>query len=233
MKVPRYLDEIDPKTLTDEQREKLRHIYETDPYTFYNMWRDPAQAQIWAEGENFGTEPANDYFAKIGALRLARAPEAVVDFWKDVLEHKARDESDDLLQPAKKPVVEKLQQIEDLCEYLDGLLNWVEDNTEPDTPEDDFPENIPFSGKWTRLMQRATGNMIAEHHDGTVQHFRSTDVVQANMGVEVVEVELESESEMILDLEDWDKNYIKPEACSISRNGTRTRIRLEFYHCYE
>ena len=74
---------------------------------------------------------------------------------------------------------------------------------------------------------------VKEHHDGTVQHFRSTDVVQANMGVEVVEVELEPESEMVLDLEDWDNNYIKPEACSISRNGTRTRIRLEFYHCYE
>ena len=228
MKVPRYLDEIDPKSLTDEQREKLRELYETDPYAFYNLWRDPAQAQIWAEGEGFKTEPADDLFQKIGALRLADAPEHVVEFWKDVLEHRNRDEDTSLLPPKTKPIPERLQQIDELCEHLDSVLNWVENNLEPDDPEEDFP------GRWTRLMQRSVGNLVTEHHDGTVRHYKETDdVVQANMGVEVVEILLEPEAKLEIDLEDWVNNFIKPESCVISGTRNGTEIRLEYYHCYE
>ena len=231
----KYLDDIDPKSLTDEQRAQLNELYQSDPYGFYNLWRNPEQVQRWAEGDDFKTEPANDYFQKVGALRLAGAPEHVIDFWKEVLEHRNRPTEDtSAFPPATEPEPEKLRRIEELCEYLNGQLNWVEDNREPTEPEmeSDFPDELPIAGRWQRLMKRAVGNIVTEHHDGTVTHFKSEDAVQANMGVEVVEVILEPEAKLDLDLEDWDNNYIKPEACTISGIGTKTKIRFEFYHCY-
>ncbi len=140
MKVPRYLDEIDPKSMTDDQRAELNDLYERDPYAFYNLWRDPAAAQRWAEGEGFTTEPANELFQKIGALKMAGAPEHVIEFWKERLEHRNRSTEDwSDLPPKTEPVQERLQQIDELCKYLDGLLNWVENNLDPETPED-LPE---------------------------------------------------------------------------------------------
>ena len=151
------------------------------------------------------------------------------------MSHKGRDERGDteLFPPATKPVAEKLKQIDELVEYIDSQLNWVENNLEPDEPEDDLPEELPIAGKWTRLMQRAVGNLVVEHHDGTVRHYKETETVQANMGVEVVEISLEPSAKFEIDIQDWDINYIKPDAAIVSRDGDKTIIRLEFFHAYE
>ncbi len=78
-------------------------------------------------------------------------------------------------------------------------------------------------------MQRAVGNIVTEHHDGTVRHYKETaNGVQANMGVEVVEILLTDGAKLELDLEEWDNNYIKPNSCVIGDS----QIRLEFFHCY-
>ena len=229
------MDDIDPKSLTDEQRAQLNELYQRDPYTFYQLWRDPAQAQIWAEGADFKTEPVDDYYDKIEALELAGAPEHVVEAWRETLTNNGRNERGDteLFPPATKPVAEKLKQIDELVEYIDSQLNWVENNLEPDEPEDDLPEELPIAGKWTRLMQRAVGNLVVEHHDGTVRHYKETETVQANMGVEVVEISLEPSAKFEIDIQDWDINYIKPDAAIVSRDGDKTIIRLEFFHVYE
>ena len=81
-------------------------------------------------------------------------------------------------------------------------------------------------------MRRATtGKDVIEHHNGAVRHYKATDdVVEANMGVEVVEVILREGADIELDIEDWDNNYIKPGSCRIDSNGN---ILLYFYHCYE
>ena len=235
LKVPQYLDELDPKSLTDDQRAELNDLYTRDPYTFYALWRNPAAAQRWAEGEGFKTEPVNEVFQKIGALRMADAPEHVIEFWKNFLDHHNRPSEDwSDFPPKTKPVPEKLQRVAELCKYLDGQLNWVENNLENDNPEEDLPETVPMSGRWTRLMQRAVGNLVTEHHDGTVRHYKETeDGIQANMGVEVIEIQLEPDATFDIDIEEWGQNYIVPEACSVDNSGTGTRIKLQFYHCYE
>ena len=33
----KYLDDIDPKEITDEQREQLRDLCEHEPYAFYSL----------------------------------------------------------------------------------------------------------------------------------------------------------------------------------------------------
>lgn len=166
---------------------------------------------------------------------MAGAPEHVVEYWREKLEHRNRDEDvSDLFPPKTTPVLQKLEQIDELCEHLDSMLNWVENNLEPDEHEEDFSDDVPFAGKWLRLMQRAVGNLVTEHHNGTVRHYKEVDdAVQANMGVEVVEIMLDLDAKLELDLEDWDNNFIKPEGCVISGTENGTRIRLEFFHCYE
>lgn len=232
-KSPRYLDDLNLADLTDDQREELAKLYESDPYYFYSLWRDPAQAQIWAEGEGFKTTPVNDLFAKTGALRLAGAPEHVIEYWRDVLEHHNRDSEDKSLFPPKtKPVPERLQQIEELVKYLDSLLNYTEDNLTPDN--EDFPDDVPFAGKWLKLMNRVMGDLVTEHHDGTVRHYKETeDCVDANMGVEVVEVVLNPGADVKIDIDEWANDYIKPSACEISGDETGTLIKFLFFDCYE
>lgn len=231
-----YLDDLDPRLVTDEQRQAMRELYERDPYSFYALWRDPTQAQIWAEGEGFKTTPADELYAKIGSLRLARAPEVVIDSWKETLVNHNRPTEDwSDMPPKTKPIKEKLDQIDELCKYLDGLMNWVENNMEPDEPEPDFPDIVPFAGKWHRLMQRAVGNLIVNHHNGTVRHYKETeDGVEANMGVEIVEIILEDDGKLSLDLEEWANDYIKPEGANISKaEDGKTKIILKFYDCYK
>ncbi len=114
------------------------------------------------------------------------------------------------------------------------MLNWVESNFEPEDPEDDFPDEVPFAGKWYRLMQRAIGKTVVNHHNGSVLHYKATDAVLEYSGVEIVEIVLETDGKLELDLEEWANEYIKPEGATIGKaDDGKTKIRLEFYHCYE
>lgn len=229
----KYLDDIDPEQLTDEQKQALIDLRDRDPYAFYNLWRDPDEAQRRFEGDDFITTPASELYKQIGALKMAGAPENVVQYWQDTLEKKNRETEDTSAYPPKvNPIQDKLDQIEKLCERLHEVLNHDETYTyDPD--EDDVFLETPWASKWQAVMRVARGEPLNyERHHGYVRHYKDSDSIGASMGCEIVEIVL-NDFPAEFDLDELYANYIHPSGADIDVIEAGVRIKLEFYNCYE
>ena len=239
-----YLDDLDPSELTEEQKEEFQKMFEEDPYHFYNLWRDPDAAQRYFEGDDFKTTPASEVYLKLGALKMAGAPEGVIDFWSQLLKNKGRPTEDNSdLPPKTKPIPEKLAQIDRLCRNINLYLNETVDNVTPDP--NDFPDEVPIAFKWHQIMNRAMGSpAIEEHHDGVARHYPATDAAAAHMGVEILEVTVFGKKVSIdlgnfldLDADTIDLNQtgedIWPNGVDVERRSDRTILYFTYFNVYE
>lgn len=239
----KYLDDLDPEQLTDEQKKALADLLENDPYAFYNLFRDPDKVQRQIEGDDFQTTPAGKLYQQIGALIMAGAPDDVKSYWQHKLETRNRPSEDDLQLPAKtQPIQDKLQQIEDFCQNLNTELNRTDDYTYH--PENDFvPEDHPLSGKWQEIRMAAAGEpLIVNHADGFARHYKATDPVLASMGVEIVEITITA-PEVQIDLDAYKvtddvfdemvPDHVNPFAMDVSREGDTIKLILKYCDIYE
>ena len=241
----KYLDDLDPNELTDEQKQALTDLLKNDPYAFYNLFKDPDAAQRNIEGSGFKTTPAGELYKQIGALRAAGAPDHVIEYWQNVLETRNRESAKTSIVslPAKtKPIPEKLSQIDAFCTNIDSVLNYVEDNIVSKDAEVD--ENFPWDAKWVKLMNIAKGDpAVTVYNKGTVKHYPSTDEAEANAGVEIVEITLVG-PEVNIDLDAYKvdpvdgfdtflPDHIQPSGMKVIRTDEATIIQLAFYNCYE
>ena len=229
----KFLDDLDPEQLSDEEKKALADLLERDPYAFYNLWRDPDAIQRQIEGDNFQTTPAGQLYNQIGALQMAGAPAHIIKYWQDVLENKNRPTEDTSgIPPKNKPIQHVLDQIEKLCEYLHEVLNHSESYTY-DPNEDDLLDDTPWSSKWQAVMRVARGEPLNyERHTGYVRHFKDTDSVGASMGCEIIEIVL-TDFPADFDLDEIYENYIHPSGAKISPVDNGIKIQLEFYDVYE
>lgn len=233
-----YLDDLDPSELTDEQKEEFRRMFEEDPYHFYNLWRDPDAAQRYFEGGDFQTTPAREVYLKLGALKIAGAPQGVIDYWADILKNRGRPTEDtSALPPKTKPVQEYLDQIDTLCRHINESLNCVIDNVTPDP--DDFPDEVPIAHKWQQIMNKAMGAPdIDEQHNGTARHYKATDALSAHVGVEILEVNILT-TDAEIDLSDVfddffdERDVILPNTVRVKRSDQCVTLYFEYYGCYE
>ena len=231
----KYLDELNPDNLTDEQKKALNDLLERDPYAFYNLFKDPDAAQRKIEGDDFQTTPAGKLYTQIGALIKAGAPDNVVQYWQKKLETQGR-ETEDLSwfpAPKTKPDKAKLKQLDALCDYLNEALNRVDDYSYH--PEDEiFPEDNPLNGKWTSLMTIARGEpLVAHRHYGSAKHYRAIDPPLAAGGVEIVEVELMFDKEAVIDIQTLIEEHIQPYAMRAEPIENGVKLIFEFDAVYE
>ncbi len=231
----KYLDDLNPEEFTEEQKQALIRLRDTDPYAFYNLFRDPDAAQRMVEGDDFKTTPAGELYSQIGALKMAGAPDNVREFWSKQLATYNRPElSDDmtLLPPKTKPVQAKLDQIDEFCQYINQTLNYTDTYTyDPD--ESDFADDSPFAAKWAAVMRVGRGAPdVVEHHFGTAKHYKDNTTAGAHMGCEIVEINL-VDYPAEFDLEEIYDGFPHPSGASIELKEAGVCIKLEFYDIYE
>lgn len=237
----KYLDDLDPETFTEEEKQTLIDLLAKDPYAFYGLWRDPNAAQRFIEGDHFQTTQVDELYTKIGALRLAGAPDYIVRWWQQVLENKGRRPNKNLLglTARTKVIPDKMHQIENFCKHIDEDLNYVRTNRTDDLT-DDFPEELPFAQKWQNIMSAACGEPpVVEIHKGTVRHYKADDPVEAASGTEIVEITITGR-DLEIDMESYAddaidviENHISPYAMQVKHYGDTVTILLKFYDIYE
>ncbi len=239
----KFLDDVDPEQLTDEQKQALKHLFETDPYGFYNLWRDPDAAQRRFEGDDFQTTPASENFLQMGALYVAGAPDSVLNYWQQQLETHNRPNAEKFpIPPKQRPIAEKLQQIDDFCTNLNVEFNRTDDYAHH--PENDFvPEEHPLSGKWQAVMMSAKGEpLVVRHCDGSARHYKATDPVLAASGVEIVEITITAPA-VSIDLDAYKvsddlfdevlPDHVHPYSMKVIRDPDAIRIYLQYQDIYE
>lgn len=224
-----YLDDLDPETMTEEQKQAFQKMLAEDPYKFYSMWRDPDAAQIKVEGENFQTTPATVLYTQIGALKAAGAPDNVIDYWRQVLETSGRP-NDVFAQgktPRTKPVPEKLAKVEAFCQYLDEFWN-IEDAGPAITDL-----NNPLADHWADVMNKALGFDQSEEplHGVDIRHYQDVANGHASTGREVVEAKFYT-SRASFDLQELNE-IAQCDGFEIQRSGIYFIVKFFFYGCYE